>query len=241
MVLNNIDIRKRFLFQSIPAWIIALILLISPVPVLGLSNSLAQNSPVKRNSLAEWQYPLEQGGIFDRNISLTESPDYLSFVESVWNGQKGHLRGVYVPGVLAIPIVQQPDGNPGFVSPNLGEVTQFSMAAEAGNVGLLAHNYLSGESFTGLTPGQEVRLIYGDGAVEYFVVDHILQYQALEPYNPSSEFRDVETNIIISAEQLFHKVYRGKRHVTFQTCIEAEGNSSWGRLFIVARPKSVSY
>jgi hypothetical protein len=237
VVLNNIDIRKRVLSKSIQACILALVLLISPVPALGLSNSLAQNSPVKRNSLAEWKDPVEQGRIFDRNISLTEPPDYLSFVESVWNGQKGLLRGVYVPGVFAIPIVQQPVGNPGFVSPNLDEITQFSMAADAGNVGLLAHNYLSGKSFTNLNPGQEVRLIYGDGAVEYFIVDYILEYQALEPYNPSGDFRDLETDVTISAEQLFHKVYRGKRHVTFQTCMEANGNSSWGRIFIIAQPK----
>lgn len=27
------------------------------------------------------------------------------------------------------------------------------------------------------------------------------------------------------------------RHVTFQTCIDAEGNASWGRLFVIAIPK----
>lgn len=233
----NTDIRSRIFFQTIQACMVAVALLLSPMPVLGLSNSLVRSNPEERNSQTESNFPVDQGNTLTENISQTSHPDFPAFVESVWNGQKGLLRGVYVAGVLAHPIVQQPVGNPGFVSQNLGEVTQFSMAAEAGNVGLLAHNYLSGASFNNLVPGQEVRLIYGDGAIEYFVVEQILQYQALEPYNPSGEFRDLETNVTLSAEQLFHKVYRGKRHVTFQTCIDANGNSSWGRIFIIARPK----
>jgi hypothetical protein len=241
MVPNNIDIRRRLIFQSIQTCIIALVLLVSPVPVLALSHSLAQNNPVERKDPAKLNYPIELDSAFTRNSSETTLPDYKSFVESVQNGQKGILRGVYVPGVFAIPVVQQPVGNAGFVSQNSNEITQFNMAAEVGNVGLLAHNYLSGASFTNLAPGQEVRLIYGDGAVEYFVIDQILQYQALQPYSPSSEFRDLETDVTISAEQLFRKVYRGERHVTFQTCIDANGNSSWGRLFIVAQPKMFPY
>jgi len=37
---------------------------------------------------------------------------------------------------------------------------------------------------------------------------------------------------------MFKRVYTGDRHVTFQTCIYAEGTSSWGRLFVVAVPKT---
>jgi hypothetical protein len=35
---------------------------------------------------------------------------------------------------------------------------------------------------------------------------------------------------------MFKRVYFSNRHVTFQTCIEAEGNLSWGRLFVIAVP-----
>ena len=101
---------------------------------------------------------------------------------------------------------------------NEDKITQFRMAAEVGNVGLLAHSYLSGASFTNLAQGQEVRLIYGDGQVEYFIVDQILRYQVLQPYSSYSEFRSLETNIKLTAEELFRQVYRGERHVTFQTC-----------------------
>ena len=37
---------------------------------------------------------------------------------------------------------------------------------------------------------------------------------------------------------MFKRVYAGDRHVTFQTCIQEEGISSWGRLFVVAVPKT---
>ncbi len=219
MAPDNLIIRRKSLFYSIQICIIALVLFATPMSALALGNPAEQDNPAWRNS------------------TETTLPNYFSFVESVQNGQAGILRGVYVPDAFALPIVQQPVGHPGFVSINDGEITQFGMAAEVGNIGLLAHNYLSGEEFANLAPGQEVRLIYGDGTVEYFLVEQVLQYQALQPYSPYSEFRDLETQITITAEELFRQVYRGERHVTFQTCIEAEGNSSWGRLFIVAKPK----
>lgn len=166
-------------------------------------------------------------------------PDFASFKVKIINGQADTLRGVYVAGVLAMPIVQQPAGNPVFVSATDNEITEFAMATQTGNVGLLAHNYLAGTSFSTLAPGHEVRLIYGDGRVEYFVVNRILSFQALEPYSPYSEFRDLDNDVTISAEELFRQVYRGERHVTFQTCIEANGNSSWGRLFVIAEPRKI--
>jgi hypothetical protein len=166
-------------------------------------------------------------------------PDFASFVRTVIDGQAGKVRGVYVPEVLAMPVVQQPSGNPVFVSNIDNEITEFSMAADMGNVGLLAHNYLAGTSFSMLATGQMVRLIHGDGHIEDFIINRILSYQALDPYSPYSEFRDLETGVTITAEELFGLVYRGERHVTFQTCIEANGNSSWGRLFVIAEPKKL--
>ena len=165
-------------------------------------------------------------------------PDFTVFSQAVQNGKADSLRGVYIPNVLALPIVQQPSGNAGYVSSNDGQATQFAMASQFGNVGLLAHNYLSGKSFSQITVGQEVRLVYGDGKVEYFVVTEILRYEALQPTSPWSSFRDLNDNTTLNAEQMFKRVYTGDRHLTFQTCIQAEGISSWGRLFVVAVPKT---
>jgi hypothetical protein len=168
-------------------------------------------------------------------------PNFSTFVENIRDGKTDVLEGVYVPDVFALPVVQQPVGDPGYVSQAADTVTQFEMAAEVGNVGLLAHNNLAGQEFTNLSLRDEVRLVYGDGKVEYFIVTQMLRYQALQPYSPYSEFRDLETSKTITAEELFRKVYRGDRHVTFQVCIAANGIDAWGRLFIIAQPKSVAF
>lgn len=148
------------------------------------------------------------------------------------------LSSVYISEEIALPVVQQPEGDPNYVSTRDGEITQFSAVSQYGNIGLLAHNYLSGKSFSQLSIGQEVRLVYGDGQTEYFIIAEILQYQALEPSSPYSSFRNLNNkDEILSAVEMFNRVYGGRRHVTFQTCIRAHGNSSWGRLFIVATPK----
>ncbi len=164
-------------------------------------------------------------------------PDFAEFAKSVLNHEPGVIRGVYVPNVLAFPIVQQAAGNAGYVSQTDGEITQFSMASQFGNVGLLAHNNLSGRFFSQLNVGQEVRLIYGDGKVEYFVITKILQFQALQPDSPYSSFRDLGNDEILTAEKVFNRIYRGDRHVVFQTCIAGPGSLSWGRLFVIATPK----
>jgi hypothetical protein len=165
-------------------------------------------------------------------------PDFTVFSKMVQNGTADILSGIYVQNILALPVVQQPAGNAGYVSNNDGEVTQFAMASQYGNVGLLAHNYLSGKTFSQLTVGQEVRLVYGDGKVEYFIVKEVLQYQAMQPNSPWSSFLDLNDDTVLTAEQMFKRVYAGDRHVTFQTCIYADGISSWGRLFVVAEPKT---
>jgi len=166
--------------------------------------------------------------------------NFTDFSRSVQNGQADVLTGVYVSNVMALPVVQQPYGNAGYVSSNDGEATQFRMASQFGNVGILAHNHLSGSSFSQLAVGQEVRLVNGDGSVEYFVVTEVLRYQALQPNSPYSSFRNLDKDETLSAEQMFKRVYFGDHHITFQTCINAEGNASWGRLFVIAIPKSAN-
>lgn len=163
-------------------------------------------------------------------------PALKEFVATVSNGDAKALRGVYVQNLMAFTVTQQPANAPGFVSLKNDQVTQFTMASQAGNVGLLAHNYLAGNSFSKLKSGDVVILIYGDGHTESFSISNILRYQAIDPMNAKSDFRDLTSQATLTASQLFDKVYRGGRHVTFQTCIEADGNVSWGRLFVIAEP-----
>ena len=173
--------------------------------------------------------------------SKIHPPDFTDFSTLVENGNTDVLSGVYVPNVLALPVVQQPAGDSGYVSGRDDEATQFAMASQYGNIGLLAHNYLSGGLFSRLGIGEEVRLVYGDGKVEYFVVTEVLRYQALDPDSQWSSFRNLDDYDILSTEQMFTRAYAGDRHVTFQTCIAENGNSSWGRLFVIAVPKSFSF
>ena len=167
-------------------------------------------------------------------------PNFTDFSKAVQNGQASVLRGVYVPDAFALPIVQQPTGNASYVSTDDGKLTQFAMASKFGNIGLLAHNHLSGRLFSQLAVGQEVRLVYGNGKVEYFLITEVLQYQALQPTSPYSSFHNLNKNETLTAEQMFKRVYLGDRHVTFQTCIAKDGSSSWGRLFVIATPKPQS-
>ena len=164
-------------------------------------------------------------------------PSLAEFSKTVQNGQKDVVRGVYVKNLLALPVVQQPEGNATYVSSQEGEVTEFSTAAQYGNVGLLAHNFKAGRFFFQLTSGQDVQLIYGDGHVETFVIKKVLQFQALEPTNPFSSFRNLDKDETLDSGQMFNRAYAGERHLTFQTCIAAEGNPSWGRIFVIALPR----
>ncbi len=163
-----------------------------------------------------------------RGISETEAT---VDVEAILSGVSIHDEGSF-------PVVQQPPGDTNFVSKNDGEVTQFASASRYGNIGLLAHNYLSGKSFSQLHIGEEIQLVYSDGQVETFVVKEILRYKALDSKSPYSSFQNLDNrDEILTVSQMFDRAYEGGRHVTFQTCISAEGNSSWGRLFIIAAPK----
>jgi|SRR6266498_2545427 len=159
-----------------------------------------------------------------------------TFVEQVKNGQADEVRGVYIPDVLAALVVQQPAGMYGFVSPWQNIMTQFGLASKFGSTGLLAHNNLAGKSFVVLQNGQKFDLIYGDGKISTFVVSEILQFQALEPTSISSSFVDLESGDILTASELFTKIYDRPGQVILQTCIDADHNASWGRLFIIAKP-----
>lgn len=159
-----------------------------------------------------------------------------TFVSQVKNGQADELRGVYIPEILAARVVQQPTRNNEFVSPRQGIATQFGLASQFGSIGLLAHNYLAGESFSLLEEGQKFYLIYGNGQTSAFAVTEILHFQALAPTGTSSDFVDLENSGLLTTSELFAKVYNRPGQVIFQTCISAEGNRSWGRLFVIAEP-----
>lgn len=159
-----------------------------------------------------------------------------TFAESVINGQADQVVGVYVPGVFALPVLQQPGGQASYVSDQDNTVTQFSSVNGYGSIGLLAHNYLSGERFFELEEGQEVIILHGDGHQDGYRINRIDRYQALTPTSVYSDFIDMAdtTQTVITAGDLFNRIYTKPDQVVFQTCIAANGDPSWGRIFISA-------
>lgn len=171
--------------------------------------------------------------------SASSVPILTDFMSSLDYGDPDQIAGVYVPGTFALPIVQQPAANPGFVSSSPNSVTQFGLASEYGSLGFLAHNTLSGALFFDLSSGQTIFLIYGDGSISSFLVAENLSYQALTPNSPYSRFKDLDQqNEDLSSTDLFNRVYAEEGQVVFQTCIAANGDVNWGRYFVIAVPLS---
>jgi hypothetical protein len=169
-------------------------------------------------------------------LDADEVPPLAQFVIELTNGDPDELRGIHVPGVMAYEIVPQPEGRPAFVTLENDALTLFELASRYETTGLLAHNYLAGDDFFLLEKRQLVHLIYGDGRTETYVIRHFWQYQALSPKSVTSNFVDLDTGEQLTASQLFLKVYNRPGDLVLQTCIYRDGESSWGRLFIIAEP-----
>ncbi|MCX7976822.1 MAG: hypothetical protein N2646_07080, partial [Bellilinea sp.] len=146
--------------------------------------------------------------------------------------------GLFHPLLLQAEIIQQPKTNPAFVSPAAQKLTQFSLASQYGVTALLAHNYLLGESFLKIKEGDVLTLVYGDRTFQEYRVEEIRRYQALTPNSPYSKFINLADpdKKVFTAADLFYDIFTQKGTLILQTCIEKDGELSWGRLFIIATP-----
>jgi len=204
--------------------------------LLFASLNLAMTFPLAAiNPVTGGAAPLKQAAA---SASIPTLPTLDDFTASLNNGQAGQVVGVYVPDVLALRVAQQPVNNLAYVTEDPIYVTQFGLAAQYGTTGLLAHNYLSGHLFFNLSSGQEVDAIYGAGSIRRYAISSLRHFQALSPTDPSSNFVDIDGNngTQISNADLFKQIYAEGDRVVFQTCITAAGNTSWGRLFVIATP-----
>jgi hypothetical protein len=164
-------------------------------------------------------------------------PSLVEFRSSLSYEHDDRIVGIYAPGSFALPVVQQPSSNPGFVSTVPEVVTQFGLATDYGTIGFLAHNTLSGAQFFDLEVGQTVVLVYGDGSVTTFIIRDRLSYQALSPNSPYSKFIDLNGKANeISSTDLFNQIYTENGQLVFQTCIASDGVDNWGRYFVLAVP-----
>jgi hypothetical protein len=155
-----------------------------------------------------------------------------AFAAKVTNGNGGQITGLYSENLFALSVVQQ-SGDASYVSTAGNTTTQFSMAS---GLGFLAHNYLSGSLFFYLYGGAPITVVYGDGHTQSYRVSQIRKFQALSPDSPYSDFVDLASGSTLSATDLFYATYGVGGQLVLQTCIAANGNSSWGRLFVIATP-----
>lgn len=169
-------------------------------------------------------------------VSPDDSPAFQSFVKSVADGRRDSIRGIFVEGVLALPVIEQPVEKPAFVSENPETGTLFSKAVENGITGVLAHNYLAGERFYALEAGQEVRVVFGDGRYRPYRVTGRELFQRLKPNDLRSELVDLKSGKRLSSGEVFNRFYKGDHRITFQTCLARNGLSNWGLSFTVAEP-----
>jgi hypothetical protein len=168
---------------------------------------------------------------------LDRLPKLSDFIAQVMDHERESVRGVYTPGLFALPVMQQPGDNYTFVSQLNDIVTQFGSAAYFDVIGLLAHNYLSGNLFNQLTIGQPVVIVMGDGTTRRYVISEVARFQRVWKPTRLDEFIDVITGKKYSTLQIFNRFYRGDHHLTFQTCVEKDGDQDWGLYFVVAQPE----
>lgn len=171
-------------------------------------------------------------------ISFASSQsDLTAIIDSDEDEQDSALRELEIEDLITFQIVQQPAGNSNFVTPLPNYVTAYQKATRYGTIGLLAHNYMAGRYFSQILLGQEIKLVYKDHQTAKFFVTEIQQYQALSPDSPSSDFIDLDTGRYFTASKLFKKIYASEAgRLVLQTCIYADHNPTWGRLFIIAEP-----
>ena len=184
-----------------------------------------------------------RGTLFPEAISwaVDSFPSLAEFARSTVSTDANAITGVYVCRLLALRVVQQPDDDPVYVSSEAGTATQFRLADRYGTLGLLAHNDRSGGQFFDLANGNEVDVVRGDGSIRRYIVSSIRHYRPIIADNPYSDFYDLDTpGDALSSSKVFQEIFASGDRVVFQTCIAADGNPIWGRLFVIATPMSMN-
>lgn len=93
---------------------------------------------------------------------------------------------------------------------------------------ILAHNHLDGRHFSEMEVGDMIR-VYDNGWTEYKVTEII----AAQAETPESD----QTRLFIDGRwmtptETYQRIFWGYNTITLMTCIEKDGNWSWGRLFV---------
>ncbi len=169
------------------------------------------------------------------------SPDQIEKAPKIVNVDFGS------DNIGVVRIVQQPEGDNGYVNSNLNVLTQFWLAQEFGVIGLLGHNWSGGALFYNLEEGEKFTITTNTDQQFIYQVEDALCFQAITPESKYSDFVQVGKNLepignVLPVEDIFKIIYfggsiSGKDNQNFvgQTCITKDGNAAWGRLFIRAK------
>jgi hypothetical protein len=169
-----------------------------------------------------------------QNSASNSSVDYSTQPVNTLSDGSSTVTRVTVSDLFDFPVIQQPSGNAGYVSSKSSTLTQFGMATSYGSIGILAHNNLAGKYFKSLS-GKTITVTFSDGSTKNYTVSTVKQFQALSPSDPYSNFVDLnDSSVTLSSTDLFLNTFGIGGALVFQTCIAKNGNSSWGRLFIIA-------
>ncbi|MDZ7843342.1 MAG: hypothetical protein U5K99_00840 [Anaerolineales bacterium] len=141
---------------------------------------------------------------------------------------------VEAPGHFSYSVVKQPQNNPGFVSSRPDTLTLFNLAERYGTTGFLAHNDLAGKKFVDLQTEERINLFYNTQKESSYRIISIRKFQALSPNSPYSDFIDLQDGRQYSASELFLEIYGPGDRLVIQTCLENNGNLTWGRMFVTA-------
>lgn len=135
------------------------------------------------------------------------------------------------PTSQPIPIVQQPEGQPNYVSSETGVMTEYEYPEENGVIGLLIHNDLGKDQLKQLDQAQVVTISDGIGIKTYRLVG-IEIWIAEDGSNALSRYRrDADDDDWIFARDLYDHIYGGAYPLIIQTCIEENGSDTGGRKF----------
>lgn len=141
-------------------------------------------------------------------------------------------------GGIVAETAEQPGGRASYVSRE-DYFTIFSQVLLYDSLGLLAHNDLAkGQLITDMKIGDIIYIDSPRGTYQKYKGEwkatKISSYQAISPNKTTSDFVDMDdpTAAAKTASQLFLEIYGIPGRTTFQTCIEAEDNPSYGRRFV---------
>lgn len=207
------------------------------LPVVVAETAVPPAEALPEGTLAPFDIPIQEPPPAAQQAAPV-APDLQTFAAAVTNGDPAAVTGVYAEGIFALQVRQQPYDNYNYIADEDGTVTQYARPTQFGVTGLLAHNTLSGRLFFKLRNDNQLTLVFGDGRLVHYRIRELQNYQALSPYDTRSDFVDLNNPSaqLLSHTELYQRVYTSPATLVLQTCIEANGEPTWGRLFVIADP-----